>query len=173
MGKPEFTPLVTDNPQGNYQWLHNMTVVKDKEVYLRDFNGEGDLSLVDYCKRECKSKCDSDIDAGAEEFGEYMDCDCIVSCFYGMAVGHAELREHLKQYEESGLSPVELNNLYKLFDWCEWLEDEDGNWKCSKCDCYWTFTEGGPKENEVNYCPTCGKRIAKNISYQSRGESHE
>lgn len=113
MNKPEFIPLVTENPQGNYQWLHNMTVIKDREVFLRDFNGEGDLSLVDYCKQECKAKCDSEIDAGPEEFGEYMDCNCIVSYFYCMAVGHAELRERLKQYEESGLSPSEVSDFVK------------------------------------------------------------
>lgn len=104
-------PLVTENPQGNYEWLHNMTVIKDKEVFLRDFEGEGDLSLVEYYRKECMEKCDIDIDAPVEEFGVYMDCNCPVSMIYHMAVGHAELRNRLGQYESSGLSPAEVIDL--------------------------------------------------------------
>lgn len=100
--------LTTDTPKGNYQMLHNCTVVKEHEVYLRDWNGEGDISLVNFCKAECKRKCDTNIEAGAEEFGEYMDCDCFVAHFYHTAVGHAELRERLKAYEDSNLSPEQL-----------------------------------------------------------------
>ncbi|MCB8818674.1 hypothetical protein [Desulfosporosinus shakirovi] len=102
-------PLVTDNPQGNYQWLHNMTVIKDKEVYLRYFEGEGDLSLVEYCKKECMEKCNSDIDASVEEFAEHMDCGCPISLIYHMAVGHAELRERLKYFEANDSEVVEGN----------------------------------------------------------------
>jgi hypothetical protein len=90
--------IVTDEPSGNYQWLHNCTCIIDREVYLKDT--EGNINLVDYCKKECKKVCDVDIDADAEEFGEYMDCDCIVSRLYHMAVGHAELRARLKYYED-------------------------------------------------------------------------
>ena len=90
--------LTTDNPQGNFQWLHNMTTIKDGEVYFRDEDQE--ISLVEYCRQECKKQCDTQIDAGAERFGEYMDCECAVSRFYHMAVGYAELRAKLKQYED-------------------------------------------------------------------------
>lgn len=101
--------LVTENPEGNYQYLHNMTAIKDKEVYLRDFNGEGDLNLMEFSNRQCKEKCGREpIEAPAEEFGDYMDCDCVVSMFYAMAIGHAELRHRLGQYESSGLSPEDL-----------------------------------------------------------------
>lgn len=105
-------PLVTDNPEGNYQNLHNMTGIDaNKEVYLRDLNGKGDITLVEYCRKECKEQCNVDIDEGAEEFAEYMDCDCPVSYFYHMAVGHAELRHRLRQYEDTGLSPSDLPNI--------------------------------------------------------------
>ncbi len=109
-----FRRLTTEEPQGNVQWMHNMTGIKNREVYLRDYNGEGDLSLVDYCKKECNERCDIDIDVGAEEFGEYMYCGCIVAQFYWIAVGHAELRAHLSEYEDSGLSYKEVKNLQSL-----------------------------------------------------------
>ena len=54
---------------------------------------------MDYCSAECKEKCGIDNKAPADEFGEYMDCNCIVSWFYWVAVGHAELRTALMAYE--------------------------------------------------------------------------
>jgi hypothetical protein len=107
----EYRKLVIENPEGNYQQLHNMTGVdSNKEVYLRDYNNEGNLSLVEYCKKECMERCEFEFDAStpADEFGEYMDCDCPISLLYHMAVGHAELRNRLGQYEDTGLSPTEL-----------------------------------------------------------------
>jgi len=40
---------------------------------------------------------------------------------------------------------------------CKWaLDDEDsGTWR-GDCGELWTFTEGGPSENNFNYCPACG-----------------
>ncbi|EHQ88258.1 hypothetical protein [Desulfosporosinus youngiae] len=154
----KFIRLVTENPQGNYQYLHNMTVIKDKEVFLRDFEGEGDLSLVDYCKRECMERCNTDIDASVEEFGEHMDCGCPITLIYHMAVGHAELRNRLGQYESSGLSPEDLKERT-----CEWSEDDEGNWSCSKCTAVVIFAEDGPSENRMSFCPECGRKII-NIS---------
>lgn len=105
----EYKRLTTDKPQGNYQWLHNMTIIKDQEVYLR--GSEEDINLVEFCKKECKEQCNTDIEADATEFGEYMDCDCVVAWFYHMAVGHAELRARLQAYENTGLSPEQIEEL--------------------------------------------------------------
>jgi hypothetical protein len=158
-------PLVTENPEGDYQWLHNMTVIKDKEVFLRGFENldiKGDVSLVNFCRGQCKEKCDSDMpEVGPEEFGEYMDCDCIVSIFYAMAVGHAELRHRLGQYEATGLSPEEITGRT-----CEYSEDDDETWSCSECPTNWTFTDGGPEDNRVNYCPECGRKVVAFIPYR-------
>lgn len=112
--------LTTDDPQGNFQRLHNMTVIKDGEVFLKI--GEGDISLVDYCKNECKEKCGIELDGNAETFGDSMDCDCIVAAFYGMAIGHAELRSHLKDYEDLNEKLPEIvclcgsTKFFKTFD---------------------------------------------------------
>ncbi len=114
-------PLVIDNPEGNYQNLHNMTGIDaNKEVFLRDLGGEGDISLVDYCKHECKVKCDVDQEGEAIDFAENMECDCPVTLIYHMAIGHAELRNRLGQYESTGLSPEELKKRT-----CEWSEDDE------------------------------------------------
>lgn len=45
---------------------------------------------------------------------------------------------------------------------CEWHYDDGeyaGYWECS-CGCLWTLEDGGPVENNMTYCPKCGKRIA-------------
>ena len=92
--------LVTEAPQTNVQWLHNMTKIIDREVFLRGYDQGRDMSIVDYCKRECKAKCDIDQEGDALDFAENMECDCPISLVYHMATGYAELREHLKYYEE-------------------------------------------------------------------------
>ncbi len=35
--------------------------------------------------------------------------------------------------------------------------DDWGVWQCSRCGLMWI---GGPAENEMNYCPKCGRKIA-------------
>lgn len=52
---------------------------------------------------------------------------------------------------------AELNAQSKV---CTWTEDVD------ECDTYdgscgarWCLAEGGPKENDVNFCPECGGRV--------------
>ena len=94
-----------------------------------------------------------------------MDCDCIISYFYHMAVGHAELRSKLGRYEDTGLDPDGIKEAT-----CEYSEDEDGIWSCSKCDSVWTFINGGPKENNVHYYPKCGRKIAKWNEYVDEDE---
>lgn len=118
----EYKRLTTDNPQGNVGNMLNMTKVIDNEVYLRDLNGEGDISLVNYCKGKCKEIYKVDIDATVEEFGEFMDGDDLISLFYWVTVGHAELRERLKQYEDSGLSPEQVQKLDENGEGAKWLQ---------------------------------------------------
>jgi hypothetical protein len=43
---------------------------------------------------------------------------------------------------------------------CTWQQSDDVNmpdtWEAD-CGAIWTFTEGGPKDNDLHYCPKCGK----------------
>src|SRR5665648_954627 len=154
-GGTKMKQLVTETPEGNDQYLHNMTMIKDAEVFLRDFNGEGDINLVEYCKRECKAKCDIDQDGEAIDFAENMGCNCPVSLIYYMAVGHAELRYRLGKYESSEQKET-----------CEWEEDDSGTWSCSKCEASWEFNNGDPNDNDMYYCPKCGRKIIKVSGYE-------
>lgn len=114
----EYKRLTTENPQGNMENMLNITKVINHEVYIRNWNGEADLNLVDYCKEQYKSIYGRSIDADleekitAEEFGEFMDGDDLLSLFYWMAVGHAELRVRLSEYEDSSLSPEDIKKEY-------------------------------------------------------------
>lgn len=45
--------------------------------------------------------------------------------------------------------------------------DPDANtWACSGCDAVWTFSEDGPKEHNMRYCPQCGRPIVKVVEYR-------
>lgn len=101
-GKKKFMRLTADNPEGMWEELHNALIVKDREVYLRDWNGEGDMNLCKFCAEQCRKWCDIDLSGvPAEEFGEFMDCDCAVAALYTIAVGYAENRLKLKEYEDA------------------------------------------------------------------------
>ena len=43
---------------------------------------------------------------------------------------------------------------------CTWKQHDDTNmpdtWEAD-CGAMWTFTEGGPKANDMKFCPNCGK----------------
>lgn len=45
-------------------------------------------------------------------------------------------------------------------DHCTWKQHDDlemsDTWEAD-CGAMWTFSEGGPKENEMHYCPNCGR----------------
>ena len=42
---------------------------------------------------------------------------------------------------------------------CEWTHnDDDGYWDTS-CGKAWRFDDGGPKENNMNFCHCCGKTL--------------
>jgi hypothetical protein len=46
---------------------------------------------------------------------------------------------------------------------CEWSqEDRDGRtWHCSVCGACWTLNDGTPEENDMRFCPECGRRVVK------------
>lgn len=57
-----------------------------------------------------------------------------------------------------------MNTPHEIYapDVCEWHEIDNLNmpdtWE-AECGAVWTFNEGGPKDNEVNFCPKCGKSV--------------
>lgn len=45
---------------------------------------------------------------------------------------------------------------------CKWEDDGEGNWGGS-CGVLWTLLNDGPKENDMNYCPKCGKKLGVEV----------
>ena len=43
-------------------------------------------------------------------------------------------------------------------DKCEWKQDENGIWE-TDCGNLFEITEGAPNENDMKYCPYCGKLL--------------
>lgn len=41
---------------------------------------------------------------------------------------------------------------------CEWAQDIDGVWQ-TECGNMFCIDEGTPQENQLNYCPYCGKHL--------------
>ena len=44
---------------------------------------------------------------------------------------------------------------------CIWTIDEAFEWSMweGACGVTWSFTDGGPEDNECNYCPKCGGKM--------------
>ena len=41
-----------------------------------------------------------------------------------------------------------------------YIEDEWGEyWTCQECKMEWVLETGTPEENEMQYCPKCGRKI--------------
>ena len=42
---------------------------------------------------------------------------------------------------------------------CEWTHDDDDGYWDTSCGNAWRFDDGGPKENNMNFCHCCGKTL--------------
>lgn len=95
--------LTHEPPEGVYESMHNATIVRDREIYLRGLGENGqDINLCAYCAKECKERCDVDLsEVPSEEFGECMDCECPVATLFFVAAGAAEMRWKLTSYEDA------------------------------------------------------------------------
>ena len=56
---------------------------------------------------------------------------------------------------------------------CLWSCDDDenmpGTWD-GACGAKWTFTDGGPIENDLRYCPQCGKPVIVEVIAAAEGK---
>ena len=77
------------------------------------------------------------------------------NCFYKPAQDKMLLNdEHLAAWNRRTPQPVARGPLT-----CEWTHnDDDGYWDTS-CGKAWRFDDGGPKENNMNFCHCCGKTL--------------
>lgn len=103
--------IVNDDPQTNVEMMMNLAFIKDKEVWIRCGSEKGeDCNLIDFVNRACKEhKCEyaEDLKKLEHDFDNVGDmlmmCSgegCPIGTFYYVAIQAAELREHLRKYED-------------------------------------------------------------------------
>lgn len=114
--------LTTDNPSGLFQGLDNCFYIKDGKVMVRggaEALGCDDISLLDFMKIIALNSFISvdlyacDDNSLDEAFGEMLldgpaTKTGILELIYEMAKSLAKLRERLKEYEDTGMSPEEI-----------------------------------------------------------------
>lgn len=52
---------------------------------------------------------------------------------------------------------------------CRWTETKDGQWETA-CDQMHEFFDGGPKDNRLQFCGYCGKRLLERRWSETGGE---
>lgn len=144
--------LTTDTPKDNMEMARNLFYVRDGWVWIR---GGGpapeyeDISLCDYVRKIARdhklemglSSDDYEVsDAMTELFIDESDTiEGIVATLYTAGWAFAEIRQRLKAYEDTGLSPDEVTRVVKrklnpleVFDVCAVLSLWGPEWGCSK-----------------------------------------
>lgn len=55
---------------------------------------------------------------------------------------------------------------------CEWTPDNDPDWNTwnSQCGQSWVFEESGPAENDMRFCPFCGRLLVAVLPVDEGGE---
>lgn len=113
--------LITDNLQTNVKTLHNFCRCIDGRVKFAETMEGANTDVYSFSRAECIKKCKLDIpeqDDGTMLEIMCFDCmpclDCTNALLYISAIQAAELREQLRAYEDTGLSPDEVNDLQAL-----------------------------------------------------------
>ena len=112
--------LTTDNPQNNTEALCNLAFVKNSQAWMHCCGeDEKDCTLVSFTKQICE-KCGCDSIPRTDDESDFSESifECafglcpIANAYFGL-VQAAELRERLKAYEDSGLTPEQAAELAK------------------------------------------------------------
>jgi hypothetical protein len=74
--------------------------------------------------------------------------------------------DELRRYAEWGFEDYEIEAvlagaaaLRQQGQTCRWTEEEYGEYWESACGETWSFTDGGPAENNARFCHGCGKPL--------------
>lgn len=113
--------LTTDNPTDNIEASLNLFYVRDGDAFIRgggDAPDYADISVTDFIRKTARTLCpDMLLPESAEEISfamaEYLfdgdeEPSGLIALLYTAAWSYAELRERLKAYEDTGLTPEEL-----------------------------------------------------------------
>lgn len=154
---------------GAYELAHNCTFIRDGETWYRDFDNE--IRLRDMMREIIKNhsqydeQCDDDeiLDEILFENLQYPadDIDGLIAVFSMLAWSHSDLRERLKAYENTELTPEQVQQL-KERDTAKKpiktkeLKDFNGNvykvvGKCPNCGC--------GVNSMMKFCDECGQRL--------------
>ena len=119
--------LTTDNPTDNIEAALNLFYVRDGDAFIRgggDAPDYADISVTDFIRKAARTLCpDMLLPESAEEisfamaeylFDGYEEPSGLIALLYTAAWSYAELRERLKAYEDSGLSPKDAANLHAI-----------------------------------------------------------
>ena len=113
--------ITTDTPKNNLEMALNLFYVKDKEVWVREYGKNGaDISLLNLTREILSYQCpyvepdisDDDLIMMMPEwlFDDVRATEHVIGLFYQAAWVCAELREHLKEFEDK-----EDTRMKKLF----------------------------------------------------------
>lgn len=113
--------LTTDTPKDNFEMALNLFYVKDKEVWVRGYGKDGaDISLFNLSRDLTRWNCPYvDLDISDDSFSMMMaewlwedveSFEHVLALLYQAAWVCAELREHLKEFEDK-----EDTQMKKLF----------------------------------------------------------
>lgn len=105
---------------GTYELAHNCTFIRDGETWYRDFDNE--IRLRDMMRETIKNHSQYDEQYDDDEildeilFENLMhpagnDIDGLIAVFNMLAWSHSNLRERLKAYEDTGLTPEQVQEL--------------------------------------------------------------
>lgn len=129
--------LTTDTPQDNIETALNLFYIKDRETWVRG-GGPGpeykDISLYDFARMVTKAlipevELSTDNDNLSMMMGEWMldDPDTeegVISLLYTAAWAYAEIRHRLKAYEDTGLTPEEIDRIVDAYGRGQTLRSE-------------------------------------------------
>lgn len=114
--------LTTDTPKDNFEMALNLFYVKDKEVWVRGYGkGGADISLLNLTREILSHQCpyvepdisDDDLIMMMPEwlFDDVRATEHVIGLLYQAAWVCAELREHLKQFEDTKRTPEQIEEL--------------------------------------------------------------
>jgi len=131
--------LTTDTPKNNLEMALNLFYVKDKDVWVRGYGKGGeDISLLDLTREILSHQCpyvDSDISDDDMImmmpewlFDDVRTTEHVIGLLYQAAWVCAELREHLKQYEDKEAGDGKTDKLVQCLPLAR--RAVPGQWSC-------------------------------------------
>lgn len=118
--------ITTDNPKNsNFLALMNYCTVKNGRAVLRYADGKENVDLAEYTAEKCQAhgkRCGEELcsEMTAEEVMDCalmeLECDCVNAVLYFCGAQAAENNARLKAYEDTDLSPKEINELLEEYN---------------------------------------------------------